>query len=128
MSITSKTDWSNNLTTFIVSGEISADETLSVFKAFYENPDHPPTLNILWDLRDIIPSPSITDEGINGVVTNLSKHVSKRVGGKTAVVARADFEYNFGKKYELFSQLNVQSVTVEVFRSLGEAMIWLGDS
>jgi len=128
MPITSKTDWSSNLTTFIVNGEISANENLSVFKAFYENPDHPPTLNILWDLRDIIPSASITDEDIHRVVTYLSKHESKRVGGKTAVVARADFEYNFGKKYELFTKLNAQSVTVEVFRSLGEAMIWLGAS
>jgi len=61
MSISSKADRSSNLTTFIVNGEFSADEMLSVLKPFYENPNHSPTLNTLWDFREINPVASITD-------------------------------------------------------------------
>ena len=128
MSISSKADRSSNLTTFIVNGEFSADEMLSVLKPFFENPDHPPTLNILWDLQEINPVASIKDEDLNEIVSFLSIHSARRIGGKTAIVARADFEYNISKKYELFTQLKGLSEVIETFRSLGEAMIWLGVS
>jgi hypothetical protein len=125
MPITSKIDRANNLTTFIVKGEISADEALRALKPFYENPDHPPSLNLLWDLREILPLPSITEKGLSRIISYLSIHASKRRGGKTAIVARADFEFNVSKKYELFAQLKGLSITIIVFRSLGEAMMWL---
>jgi hypothetical protein len=126
MPITSKVDRLNNLTTFIVTNELSADLVVEAMKPLYENPEHPPTLNILWDLREIDPAAAITDVDLRKIVTYLSIHDTKRVGGKTAIVARSDFEFDVSKKYELFTQLKGISVTVEVFRSLGEAMIWLG--
>ena len=115
MPITSKTDRSINLTTFVVMGEISADEAISALKPFYENPDHPPTLNLVWDLREILPVPSITEEGLSRIISYLSIHASKRRGGKTAIVARADFEFNVSKKYELFAQLKGLSIMIKVF-------------
>jgi hypothetical protein len=78
MPISSKTDRPNNLTTFIVNDEISADEALSALKPFYENPDEPPTLNILWDLREIHQAPSIKEEGLSRIVSYLSIHADKR--------------------------------------------------
>jgi len=128
MPITSKVDRLNNLTTFIVTGEFSADLVVSVLKPLYEDPDHQPTLNILWDLREIDRAAAIKDEDLRKIVTYKSIYNTKRVGGKTAIVARSDFEFYFSKKYELFTQLKGISVTIEVFRSLGEAMIWLGIS
>jgi len=128
MPITSKTDWSSNLTTFIVNGEISADEVLSVLNQLYESPDHPPTLNVLWDLREISPVTSIKDEDLNEIVSFLSIHSAKRIEGKTAIVARSDFEYKLSKRYGLFTQLKGVSVIIKTFRTLGEAMIWLGES
>lgn len=128
MSISVQADRSNNLTTFIVNGEISTEEALSVLETFYENPNQPPTLNLLWDLQDITPSPSITNEGLNKIIIYLSIHAYKRIGGKTAFVARTDFEYSFSKKYELFVMLKGLQVATRVFRSLGEAMIWLGNN
>jgi len=126
MPISSRIDRNNNLTTFVVEGELDVDEVLSSLQSIYEDPDHPPTLNIIWDLREIIPDQTIKDEDLKKIVTYLSRYAEKRIGGKTAIVARAEFEYNVSKKYELFVQLEGIAVTVGVFRSLGEAMIWLG--
>ena len=126
MSISSNTDRNSNLTTLVLVGKFDADEILSSLKPIYEDPDHPPTLNMLVDLREIIPDQTIKDEDLRKIVAYLSRHAEKRVGGKTAIVARAEFEYNFSKKYELFVQLEGIAISVGVFRSLGEAMIWLG--
>ncbi len=126
MPISSKIDRRKNLTTFILEGKLDVDEILASLKSFYENPDHPPTLNIIWDLWEISPGQSIKDEDLKRIVTYLSQHAKKRVGGKTAIVARAEYEYNVSKKYELFVQLENISIVVGVFPSLGEAMIWLG--
>ena len=116
-----------NLTTFVVYGEVSADDMLAAIKPFYEDPDFKPTLNVLWDYREGTPDPSIRDEDIEKIVLYLSNHAGKRAGGKTAIVARADLEFDVSKRYEFFTQLKGLSVTVEVFRSLGEAMIWLNE-
>ncbi len=126
MPISSNIDRHNNLTTFILEGELDVDELLSSLQPIYEDPGHPPTLNIVWDLREIIPDQTVMDEDLKRIVTYLSQHAEKRVGGKTAIVARGEFEYNVSKKYELFVQLEGLSIAVGVFRSLGEAMIWLG--
>jgi len=126
MPISSHIDRNTNLTTFILEGELDVDELLSSLKPIYEDPDHSPTLNIIWDLREIIPDQTVMDEDLKRIVSFLSRHAEKRVGGKTAIVARAEFEYNVSKKYELFVQLEGLSIAVGVFRSLGEAMIWLG--
>ena len=125
MSISLRTDRPNNLTTFIVRGEILADEILSALKLFYENPEQPATLNILIDLREIHSAPTIKDEDLSRIVSYSSNHADKRKGGKTAMVARSDFEFYMSKKYELFTQLKGLSITVVVFRSFGEAMMWL---
>jgi hypothetical protein len=126
MPISSQIDRNSNLTTFVMEGLLDVDGVISSLKPIYEDPDHPPTLNIIWDLREIIPDQSIKDEDLKEIVTYLSRHAAKRIGGKTAIVARAEFEYNVSKKYELFVQLEGLSIAVGVFRSLGEAMIWLG--
>ena len=68
---------------------------------------------------------NIKDEDIERIVSYLSNQAGKRAGGKTAIIARTDLDYEITKKYELFTQLKGLSVTIEVFRSLGEAMIWL---
>ena len=126
MTISSTIDRNSNLTTFILEGQLEADEVLSSLKPIYEDPDHPPTLNIIWDLQEIIPDQTIKDEDLKRIVTYLSRNAEKRVGGKTAIVARAEFEYSASKKFELFVQLEGISIAVGVFRSLGEAMLWLG--
>ena len=125
MPITVSVDQPNNLTTFVVYGEVSADDVLAAIRPFYEDPGFEPTLNVLWDYREGAPDPSITDKEIEQIVSYLSNHAGKRAGGKTAIVARADLEFDVSKKYEFFTQLKGLSITVKVFRSLGEAMIWL---
>jgi len=125
MPINLKIDRSNNLTTFVVYDQITADDVLETLKTVYEDPEKPPTLNALWDFREGSPDPQIKDEDIERIVSYLSNHAGKRAGGKTAIVARTDLDFEITKKYEFFTQLKGLSVTVEVFRSLGEAMIWL---
>jgi len=107
-------------------GELDVDEVISSLKSIYEDSDHPPTLNIMWDLREITPDQTVKDGDLQRIVTYLSQHAEKRIGGKTAIVARSKFEYNVSKKFELFVQLEGLAIGVGVFRSLGEAMIWLG--
>jgi len=126
MSISATIDRNSNLTTFIMEGELDVDEVISSLKSIYEDSDHPPTLNIMWDLREITPDQTVKDGDLQRIVTYLSQHAEKRIGGKTAIVARSEFEYNVSKKYELFVQLEGLAIGVGVFRSLGEAMIWLG--
>ena len=107
-------------------GRLDVHDVISSLKPIYEDPVHPPKLNIIWDLRDIPPDQTIKNEDLKRIVTYISQHAEKRIGGKTAIVARAEFEYNVSKKYELFVQLEGIAIGVGVFRSLGEAMIWLG--
>lgn len=128
MTIVFQADRSNNLTSFIVKDQISIDEVMEVLKQFYELSNQPPTLNILWDIHDLDTITTLMDEDINRVVTYLSKHTQKRIGGKTAIVARAEIEYELSRRYEFFTQLKGLSVATRVFRTLGEAMIWIGDS
>ena len=125
MPINLNIDRSNNLTTFVVYDQITADDVLETLKPVYEDPEKLPTLNALWDFREGSPDPHIKDEDIERIVSYLSNHAGKRAGGKTAIVARTDLVYEITKKYELFTQLKGLSVTIEVFRSLGEAMMWL---
>jgi len=127
MPVTYKIDPSKNLTSFVVYGEISAEDILSAIRPIYENPDLLPTLNVLWDYREGVPDPLIRDEDIEKIASYLSNHATKRAGGKTAIVARADLEFDISKKYEFFTRLKGLSITVEVFRSLGEAMLWLDE-
>lgn len=127
MPIRYKIDRPNNLTTFVVYGEISADDVLSALRPIYEDPNLAPTLNVLWDYREGAPDPSIRDEDLEKIVSYLSNHAGKRAGGKTAIVARADLEFDVSKKYAFFTQLKGLSIDVEVFRSLGEAMMWLNE-
>lgn len=127
MPIKLDTDRSRNLTTYVVYGTISADDVLAAIKPTYEDPDLMPTLNVLWDYREGAPDPSIRDEDIERIVSYLSNHVGKRAGGKTAIIARENFEHDVSKKYEFFTQLKGLSISVEVFRSLGEAMLWLNE-
>ena len=115
----------NNLTTFIVHNEVTADDALEAIKPIYEDPHLRPTLNMLWDYREGSPDPSIKDEDLEKIISYLSKHAGKRAGGKTAIVARTDFEYDVSKKYEFFTKLQGLSISIEVFRTLDEAMTWL---
>jgi hypothetical protein len=127
MPITVSVDQPNNLTTFIVRNEISSDDVLTALKSIYEKRDLNPTKYFLWNYREGTPDPTIRNEDLEKIVSYSSAHAFKREGGKTAIVARADFEFDVSKKFELFTQLKGLSITVEVFRSLGEAMIWLNE-
>ncbi len=50
----------------------------------------------------------------------------KLAGMRTAIVASTDLLYGFSRMYQTFAELRKSPLTVEVFRTVGEAREWLG--
>jgi hypothetical protein len=53
-------------------------------------------------------------------------HREKLAGMRTAIVASIDLMYGFARMYQTLAELQGSPLTVEVFRTVGEAREWLG--
>jgi hypothetical protein len=61
-------------------------------------------------------------------LARLSAGMDAAMTSKLAIVAPGDFEFGLGRMYEAFRELQSGTKQVNVFRSLEEALAWLGQS
>ena len=110
---------SKQLTIHIVTGELLFDGAVEAVKEFYEVK---PTLDVLWDLRDGT-FKNLSNEKILSLVSFVSKHAHVREGGRTAMVVRADIDYDIARTIQAYAkELPLES---GVFRTMDEAIKWL---
>lgn len=83
------------------------------------------TLLVLWDLTEANLS-EINTGNLRDDATLTKNHADKRKGGKTAFVSADTLSYGLCRMLEAFYDLAKVPFEVEVFRSLDEAMGWLG--
>jgi hypothetical protein len=114
-----------NFMTFIVESEIFDAETLPALNKLYDDSSFPLVPNVLWDFGVALSETSIKDKDIHTIVTCISIHSANYKGGKIAIVARTEYEFNLSKKIELFTQLKPLPITVKVFRNFIEAVMWV---
>ena len=105
----------------VVIGEDLRDQA----EAVAGDPRIKPGARELVDLADI--------EKVEGSSSALSDniridcaHSEKLVGMRTAIVAGTDFLFGFARMYKSLAELEESPITVEVFRTFGEAREWLG--
>ncbi|MDX1493999.1 MAG: hypothetical protein R3253_08080 [Longimicrobiales bacterium] len=79
----------------------------------------------LWDLREASLT-QFTVARIRSVQADLGGRVRGREEGRTAVVVAEDFEYGVSRQYTAYSEGLDLPFQQESFRSLDEALEWLG--
>jgi hypothetical protein len=117
--ITVQIDYAQGLTIFFCAGELVFNEIIDQMKRLYQGNDSPLTKKILWDIRNATISALTVDQ----VYHIASKFNFVMDGGKTAVVAPQDINYDIVKIFEEETMDTPRDFIV--FRELGEATAWL---
>ena len=122
MPVTTKANHDKQLTINTVTGEPSFQEGMAAFKKFYEGKT---TQNALWDFRKASLA-RVSAKEIKAIFDYIKQHVEKRVGGKTAILVSKDLEYGMSRMVQAFTKLKDIPIEIEIFRSIEEAIQWLG--
>lgn len=112
-----------NLTRLIVSGHIVEEEMYEALEEFYAEA---PTKLLMWDLS-FAEVWHITPDMIYGFVRRAAKLSVKRPGGRTAVVAPGDPQFDVGNLSKTMFSIGPTDVELRVFHSEAEALSWLTD-
>jgi len=122
MPVTIKADHDKQLTIHTVTGEPSFEEGMATFKKFYGGK---PTQNVLWDFRKASLS-RISAKEIEAILDYIQQHAEKRIGGKTAILVSKNLEYGISRMVQTFTELKDIPIETKTFRSIEEAIQWLG--
>ncbi len=128
MPITSKVDKIKNLTIFTLTGELTIDKILGALKSFWEA--HELTLNTLWDARNAVVTnlKSSEIENIAGLIGQYRNRFEERKDGKAAIVATTDLQYGLSRILGTFYEREDVPIKLQPFRTMEEAIKWLGQS
>jgi len=119
--IETQVDKIKKLTTFTVSGTITAREFAIAIRSFYAGEV---TFYSLWDLRNG------KIEATDNEVWNLARsagtlNLTSRRGGKTALVAGEGRPFGLARMYQLITDTMTLPFEIKVFTSIEEAHNWL---
>ncbi len=123
MPVSVKSDPHNDLTVFTASGVLTFDEVMETLREFY---DAYPTRKVLWDLRAVTVQ-SITADELRQAVSFIKLHEDKRPQGRTALVGSTDLDSGLSRMGDAFADAGGIPWKIRVFRSMEEAMKWLGE-
>ena len=123
MTISRRVDPEKELTTLVVSGELSYEKWLDAHKSIYE--EHP-TKNLLWDFRNADFYP-ITSRDVEFMADYVQKHGHLRAGGKTAWVVSKALEFGMLRMAETFGEIRQLPFEIRLFHSMDEATQWLDE-
>jgi len=123
MPVTTNADHDKQLTIHTVTGEPSFEEGMAAFKQFWEGK---PTQNVLWDFRKASLA-RLSSEETEAMINYIQQHAEKRSGGKTAILVSKDLEYGISRMARTFAELKNIPFEMEIFRSIEEAIQWLGE-
>jgi hypothetical protein len=111
------------LTAITVTWKADFDELMIVLKNFF---DDNKTENLLLDLSD-----SFLNDITYDHVVDLCKYAAyrdngrSRINGKTALVSSSDLQFEIGRMFKAYFEMESSNINVAVFRSLEEALSWL---
>ena len=123
MPITSQTYESRQLTMFTVVGEVYFNELIKAVESFLKGQ---PTHDVLWDFREAIPKGLFRLADISKMAKFAKDHGELRGSGKTALVASSSFSFGLISLYERITIIEGHPQTVGAFRSMDQAITWLG--
>jgi len=125
MSITSKINPSNQLSTFIVTGKISCNEIFGAIELFYKKQ---PGGKVLWDFRYADLEALIFSNELDSIAASFfkSKCNFQKIF-KTAIVASADLWFSVARMYAKFVEIKNLSQNMQIFRFMDEAINWLNE-
>jgi hypothetical protein len=128
MPITLKVDKKRNLTIFSLTGELTMNEILGALKSFWEGREL--TLNTLWDTRNAVVTKLKSSEigNIAGFIGQYRNRFEERKNGKAAIVATTDLQYGLSRILETLYQRENVPIKLQPFRTMEEAIQWLGQS
>jgi len=115
-------DFEKDLTIFSVKGELTANEIIQYASGPY---NQTPTKLVIWDVSEGHIYNNTSDEFRN-IALKMKKLTEKRQGGKTAFIGNLDADFGMGRMYEVFAKTENLPVEFKSFKSLDEAMKWLG--
>lgn len=115
-------DHRNDLTTHTLEGPITAEDIIATIEAYYSGE---PTHYIVWDFSEVTLN-QCKEENLKSIAVAANKCAKQRDGGKTALVLPSDLQFGLGRMYETFAELENAPIPVRSFRSMPEAMAWLG--
>ena len=122
MPIESKIDKSMNLTTYTLSGVVTAHDLMSALESFFkENP----TPNVLWDLRHAGFEKGMRNSDLQRMARFSKRKQPSKTRGKTAIVATSDLAFGLAREFEAFAEIEGVKNPIEVFRSMSKAEKWL---
>jgi hypothetical protein len=110
-----------DLTTFVVKGDLKAEEILRSFSEYYINN---PTKNILVDDRKASIT-NISSDDLKAIACGMKDCIQKRAGGKTAIVSKLDVNFGLGRMYEAYAQHQNLPIIYRTFRDIEKAKKWL---
>lgn len=121
MPVERSTDADRDLTVFVGSGELTFEDQMVALREFYGNE---PTAHVVWDFRGIEGS-RITPAQLRSIVAFVAEQRDKRPGGKTALVSGTDLDFGLSRMSQAYADSARVEWTIEVFRTMDEALAWL---
>ena len=116
-----KTDPDNKLTTIVVIGEVSLDETLGQLSSFYSGD---PTPLAMWDLRQANVEAFFSPQ-LESMIEFMAQNIEKRKGGKAALLLGGDLSYGVARMLETKWELCNLPLKLQAFRDHDQALKWL---
>ena len=115
-------DLAKDLTVVKATGKMTAEDFLQWMAEYYEGSV---TLLILWDICEADVSDIKTEDIVDGA-QRLKKLAHLRYDGKTAVLTGQPLSYGLVRMLEAYSEMEGLAFGFKAFKSIDEAMVWLG--
>ena len=106
-----------------VTGHVLAEEMHEALEEFYASE---PTKLLLYDMS-FAEVWHITPDMVLDFVRRAARLGARRPGGRTAVVAPGDLQFDLSMMSQAFHALESKKVDLRVFRSQEDALSWLTD-
>jgi len=115
-------DYEIALTIHTVKGQVTAEEIVRKIEEYYSGET---TMLAIWDFSEASVV-KLSAEEVRSILPVARKFAETRKGGKSALVFSTDSEYGLGRMFEAFTELDAFPVEIRSFRSMKDAMEWLG--
>ena len=119
-------DGSNTRTIITVRGTVAPDDVISALDAFYGSVGTP---HLVWDFSNADLAMSEAERlplALSRIIERAKSYAHRREGGRTAIVLPDVVGFGIGRMYEIMSEVKSHSIAHGVFKSLDEAVKWLG--
>ncbi len=125
--ITTRFDRDQDLMIRVVTGEVSVAELIAALDQYYRKPGGDFARLMLWDFREATLN-SIETSDLRQITEVSAQYSFLRPDGKTALVVSSELGFGLGRMYDIGHDIKNSNVSRRVFRSMPEALSWLGVS